>query len=366
IIKYLYADNYKSLVNFKIDFSNLNILIGKNGCGKTSIFHLLGLLKTFVTGGERIETLFPLSSLTRWQQVNVQTFELGVSVEKQDYVYHLVIEHNLDFDKCRVKEEKVLCDNRSIFETKNGKAFLYNDSFEQKAEILTDWSLSGVGLIQERNDNKLLTSFKRALSNILICAPVPFCMNDRTDTENSMLSYRCENIAAVYRFVSQQYPEKIADLWKCLRDINPNLIRVYLDGGENEKLLKFEYKTKDEKNKNSYLLSELSEGEKMVFALYFIINCYGSEEYSLFVDEPDNFVELQEIQPWLQLVEDVVSESKAQCVIVSHHPEVIDYLALSNGVWFSRTDYGASRITKAPQSSSVAPYSKLILHGAEN
>lgn len=368
MLKYLKADNYKALVNFKIEFSPLNVLIGKNGSGKTTLFELVDILKSFILSGKRIENCFPLSTLTRWQNVNIQTVEVGIDFNQHEYVYRLEIEHNHGIGKLRVKQESVTCDAHTIFEAQDGKAYLYNDSFEQRVEILTDWSLSGVGLIQERSDNKLLCEFKRAVKSVIFCSPVPHFMKDRTDTESSDLSVACDNIAAVYRFASQQNPDKLVELWRNLKDIRPEFLRTYLDGGENEKTLKFEYAAKGGESKSAYLLSELSQGEKMLFVLYFLIICYGSSGYTLLIDEPDNFLELAEIQQWLKLVEDVTAENGAQCILISHHPEIIDYLASSHGLWVKRTGYGAIQLADAPKipdGFTTAPtYSELIKHGA--
>ena len=69
-------DNYKTLVNFKIDFSNINMLIGINGSGKTSIFGVLKKVHEFVLERRPADEIFPASSLTRWQNVDIQTFEI--------------------------------------------------------------------------------------------------------------------------------------------------------------------------------------------------------------------------------------------------------------------------------------------------
>jgi ABC-type glutathione transport system ATPase component len=45
------------------------------------------------------------------------------------------------------------------------------------------------------------------------------------------------------------------------------------------------------------------------------------------IDEPDNYVALKEIQPWLQEIEALTEETQAQVLIISHHPEIINYFA---------------------------------------
>lgn len=73
MIKHIYADNYKTFVNFSDHFDSINILLGKNGCGKSNLFTLVFLLRSFILGEKRIGALFIRKTLTRWQQVFLQT-----------------------------------------------------------------------------------------------------------------------------------------------------------------------------------------------------------------------------------------------------------------------------------------------------
>ena len=76
MINYLKIDNYSCFVNFKIDFSSVNILLGGNGTGKSTLFELIAGLRYFIQGKSSVEEVFPFYMLTRWQSVPVQTFEL--------------------------------------------------------------------------------------------------------------------------------------------------------------------------------------------------------------------------------------------------------------------------------------------------
>jgi ATPase subunit of ABC transporter with duplicated ATPase domains len=65
--------------------------------------------------------------------------------------------------------------------------------------------------------------------------------------------------------------------------------------------------------------------------------------HTVFIDEPDNFVSLREIQPWLLAAEDAVEESKGQLILISHHPEILNYWAREYGLLFSREENGHVR-----------------------
>ena len=361
MITRLYADNYRTLVNFEISFDRLNIVLGTNGAGKTVIFDVIRAIRSFLTEGKRVNEVFPVSSLTRWQKVDVQTFELEVKTEECVYIYHLEIQQNSAEQKCRVIKETVTSGGRAIFAREMERAELYNDEYTKGPEILVDWTLSGVGLVNERKDNKKLYRFKNAVSQILVCAPDPNLMKDVPEEDEVIPDYHFSNLATVYNKFILNHPDKIPELWNYLKEIHPEYNKIYFSAKPADNRLIVACRTKE--SEFSFYFSELSNGEKMIFALYLLVVCFGTADFSLFLDEPDNFVSLREIQPWLQIVEDAAG--KSQCIIVSHNSEVIDYLAQSPyGKWLSRTAYGATRVAAPPAAGGKGiTYSELIARG---
>jgi hypothetical protein len=97
-----------------------------------------------------------------------------------------------------------------------------------------------------------------------------------------------------------------------------------------------------------YNFSEISDGQRQLIALYCLLYGVKGEGYSLFLDEPDNYLALREIQPWLTSLHDACGQTIEQAVLISHHPEVIDYLAGAAGRWFDRPDNGPSRVLDQP------------------
>ena len=88
---------------------------------------------------------------------------------------------------------------------------------------------------------------------------------------------------------------------------------------------------------------ELSEGQRCLVALYMILHFLIAKGKTVFLDEPDNFISLREIQPWLLAAEDAVEESKGQLILISHHPEILNYWAREYGLLFSREENGHVR-----------------------
>ena len=47
MLKKIEVDNFKPLNNFVFKLSNVNVIIGRNGCGKTTILQALDFIKNF-------------------------------------------------------------------------------------------------------------------------------------------------------------------------------------------------------------------------------------------------------------------------------------------------------------------------------
>jgi ATPase subunit of ABC transporter with duplicated ATPase domains len=96
-------------------------------------------------------------------------------------------------------------------------------------------------------------------------------------------------------------------------------------------------------------LEELSDGQRALIALCALTRITEGQGYALFLDEPDNYLALSEIQPWLMALEDACGSVVPQAVLCSHHPEIVDYLGAEVGVWLDRTDAGPTTIRPLPE-----------------
>ena len=355
MITKLYVDNYRTMVNFSIEFNKLSILLGYNGAGKSSVFHVIQILRSILCDHIPVGEVIDTESLTRWQNIDVQTFELEAEDDEGKYSYKLAVQHNREARSVRIKSEQVLFEGHTIFQMEDSHTQLFNDSYGTGPMISLDWNYSGVGMIDDRKDNKLLTRFKKLISKIIVCAPKPFMMNDRCFFEKKIPDYDMKEFPALVRYYIQEKPECIQRWKEHLAENNPLLEQVFLSGNE-EKILYFRMKNDD---KSVYKASELSDGERQILLLHFLIDTFVSEGYSVFVDEPDNYIALSEMASLNMALEDASLQS-GQCVVISHHSEMIDFFASANGIWFDRGGYGITRITEAPNPEDTFTYSEIM------
>lgn len=132
--------------------------------------------------------------------------------------------------------------------------------------------------------------------------------------------------------------------------------------GQQHRLLKFHF-LRDSKNSFEFELEELSDGERALIALYTMLHYARSEDYTLCIDEPENFLALPEIQPWLTLLYDLCNDDELQAILISHHPELINYLASSAGYWFERESSAPARVKRITEEDSGMSMAELIARG---
>lgn len=79
-----------------------------------------------------------------------------------------------------------------------------------------------------------------------------------------------------------------------------------------------------------------------------------SEKALLCVDEPGNFVALAEIQPWLTSLVEAAEDHGFQIMLISHHPELVNFLAPERAVLLDRLDGGPTRVVDSPRHPGAA------------
>ena len=347
----LYVDNFRCLENFDLDLDQTNVFLGQNGTGKTSVLNVLRNIQNLVVRGSKVDAVFPARDISLHGQRNEQRFEIETLIDEESYCYSLLVQHDDSRNKMRVWVETLEHESRPIFEFKDGTAQLYHDDYSKGPSYPFDWSQSGISFLNERPDNKKLTRFKKEIANYIIVSCCPPVMEAETRTEEEFLDPLMRNFVGWYRRAAQENMEAIASLFQTLRETLPGFISINLtESGENSRALKAIFKgpTTD---RILYGFDQLSDGQRALIAMYSLTHLSSDRQVSLFIDEPDNYLALGEVQPWLAEAADRTGESLGQLVVASHHPVTIDYMAGANGRWFFREGDGPVRVSREPKST---------------
>ncbi|MDE0037356.1 MAG: AAA family ATPase [Gammaproteobacteria bacterium] len=348
MLKRLYADNFRCLENFEIRFGESNLLLGRNGTGKTSVFDVLRKIQDLVVRGLKVDQVFPAYDLSANHLRNEQRFEIDTQSEDDSYSYVLVIEHTVARDKMKVLHEALKHNEHPVFEFNDGDARLYRDDYTEGPLVPFDWGQSGVGFLNERSDNQKLTRFKKDAANFVIASPCPPIMATETRTEDEYLDPLMRNFVGWYRRAAQENMGSIGRLFNALQDVLPGFESVNLtEAGENSRALKVVLSTPSGTRAN-HSFDQLSDGQRVLIALYSLLHLSSGRRVSMFLDEPDNYLTLSEVQPWLAEAVQSCGDSIDQLVVASHHPHTIDYMAGASGLWFSREETGPARVSERP------------------
>jgi ATPase subunit of ABC transporter with duplicated ATPase domains len=105
----------------------------------------------------------------------------------------------------------------------------------------------------------------------------------------------------------------------------------------------------------------------MLIGLYMVLHFAVAKGQTVILDEPDNFISLREIQPWLLAAEQALEDNKGQLILISHHPEILNQWAREYGLRFFREENGHVRTEKFKDDPDgfLRP-SELIARGWEN
>ncbi len=370
MLKRLYVDNFRSLVNFEFKPGAINLLLGENGSGKSTVFEVLWGLRDLIVNRGNIPDFFGYKTLTRWQTLSVQTFEIDLKTINGLYKYRLTINQIDEDNEPLIQSEKLVLEEQVLLDYDGTHVQLFSDSGQQISIYPFAPSQSSLSLLPERNDNTKHIAFRNYIFQILIVAPQP-TMDSESRIEVSYPNPELSNFVNWYRYLVQDtgFSAKLnLDLAEVLSDFDA----LILDNvGRSEKLLRIRFK-ENGKNRIMYDFDELSDGQRMLIMLYTLLNLTerdGMDNLILCIDEPDNFVALREIQPWLGALHDKCIDSDIQVIIISHHPETINYLlmpsAMQIGYWFERNNIQATQIkiinTKTEQNELLV--SELMARG---
>jgi predicted ATPase len=361
----LHIDNFKCFVGFEYKPGQRQLILGGNGSGKSSLMDALFLLRQFLVVGEKAEVLFTSSDRTRWVTPTQQRFALDAELDENSYSYELKLDRPDDWTKPQVVCEILRVNGAPIFEFIAGQVQLYGDELGKKAKYPFDWSRSALATISptEEKDNHKLMRFKRSVENILCFRINPFAMNLRAEGEDASPEQSLSNFAAWHNYFDKKHPHEKELLDRSLRSaLDAFDALVQENAGQEVNLLKARFTR--EARSVSIGFDELSDGQRNLISLYAILRFVVAKGGTVILDEPDNFISLREIQPWLMAVDDAIEDHGGQVLIISHHPELINQWAPNYGVRFVRDGMGPARVEKFHgDPDSLLPPAELIARG---
>lgn len=333
MLKRLYIHNYKCLVNFEINFDqDISLFLGANGSGKSTVFEVLTKLRRVIVGEEKVDHIFNCKDITRWLENKTTEARFELDIEIKDTIYKYLLEIELDdlLALWSIKEESLYRNNEILVESKGGKTIL----FEDKTTLSFDGSRSSIS----RYAVYKAIDFLNYLRNLLIARINPFEIISTISRANAEVKTDFSNYAEWFTHLNEKNRKGVSEFEQAMRDILSGFDYFRIEQAGQAKVLQVDFENKAHKKEIiSYYFNELSEGQKVLIALYALVYC-TPENSLICIDEPENFLALPEIQPWLNVLREQCKERKLQALLISHHPSLINFLAAGSGYWFSRQD----------------------------
>lgn len=342
MITRLYANNFRCLVAFEAAFDSFGVLCGPNGAGKSSVFDAVRLIRNLGTGdgllGGTGDQDVPELEFSKLLDSRIQEFELSLSVDGHAFDYALHLEQTADFEKPRVIHEKALCDKQPLFERDlEGVRFQKSDGSETGFPL--DWRQAALAAIQPRGVNiGMLALLQKEIAKLLVLRPSPHRMESESKSEAKHPDLSMTNLTSWYRALAQEQ-EWTDALRDALRDVWPDFRSFkQVDVGINSKALQLRF---EEKGGKPILLfvHQLSDGERALIGLYMVRAAMeAGVARTVLIDEPDNFVGLPELQPWVLSMRELLDDEH-QLILISHHPEILANSGESNGRYLWRDNH---------------------------
>ncbi len=350
---------FRAIENLTLELGTKNLLMGLNGAGKTSVFDALASIRELVVQGERIadeksdEPLFPLSSVPRWWRNGSpgpveQRFEIVFEGEDGPIRYVLMIQQDEASGRSRIFSEELLHQDRPMFSFREGTVQLYRRSYEKGPTFTFDWNRSAVGTVLHPEIPHIDWFKERMRMTTCVRIDAPR-MAARSEKEQPDLERDLSNFASWYRRALVTNAAAGASYLSDMRQVIAGMESLDLhDLGQGIMVLRASFEQPHEpiapgrRRRGTFWLGlqELSDGQRALIGLYALLHFVLKEGATLCIDEPDNFVALAEIQPWLLDIADRVDDYGAQCILASHHPEILNLLALDHGILLERGGSG--------------------------
>ena len=263
----IYVDNFRCLVNFELKFSALNLLLGANGVGKSTLFDVLSKLQAFAFFGMRAKQVFIAGDRTRWQELDTQTFELEFADGTDRYRYVLAIQFNDSYEPA-MRHESLWCNGAPLLRYEQGQVQLYRDDSSTDTAYPLTATQSVLTLVPQGKDNQKLYRFRQLLDKIVITQITPALIRRAvSEQENRWLNADAGNFVDWYRYLSQNQGLTL-QLIPELREIIPGFSHFsFLNIGENRRAIMVHFMSEHRKTVE-YGLHQLSDGQLALIVLY--------------------------------------------------------------------------------------------------
>jgi predicted ATPase len=326
MLKEIYIDNFRRFINQRIEFSETMLIKGRNGTGKTTLIELVRRLKRFIINNDStgyVSQLFTAEDVPRWLSADygqvLTHIELKVQTDDGEYAYKLKIQLSQRDGKVRIYSEQLAMNNETIYisdisednahvRTDDGRDFIYGFDWHHSGLLTTSRVSKRVRLFLDEMEHRI---------HAFILEPDTI-LTDESQSES--LAFTGYNFSRWYSKMLTQDIESASDVLKSYREFLPNCKRAFLDNN-NEFTIE---ETGADRRVFDIRFSELSTGQKKLCIYYAIFKLFP-ENSTFILDEFENHLSPNELQPLYDMLQTQQDERNVQVILVSHHDKTINW-----------------------------------------
>ncbi|MBM4781858.1 MAG: AAA family ATPase [Archangiaceae bacterium] len=353
----LRIQNYRTFEDFELSPSKgISVLIGENGSGKSALGEVLDLLGKF-TSGAPVSECFSARDLCRWSGRFASQFNLTFAEPVGEFEYELRLMVDSQNLTPMVVHENVSLNGAKLYELIGGDVTLFTAA--RPFTFSLDGARSYLGIVGSKTAQATLMGFSNSMIGLRTYKFEPPNMLAVSEKEVRSLSRDASDFASWFAWFSQNHLDQIPRFFDLMKGVLPGFVSLRLvDAGEVKRLVaRFSISGKE----REFGFDELSDGQRQLLCLHLIAFSVEPGQV-LFLDEPDNYLSIREVQPWLAELEARAEAVDAQVMVVSHGTEAMNFLG-SRHAWRFHRPNGAGTVCEAVDGEDGTLPSEVMLYG---
>lgn len=338
----IYIHNYRCFEHFELRPGGRSLLLGYNGSGKSSLFDVLAALQDLIIWSKDTNEVFPRNTLALASGSLEQHFELDITSPWGVLLYKLHVLHESNLNTSKIVKEMVLVEDRPVYVYEQGRVHLYDAALVENSFTFTS-RRSFLASLEPESAVSELHSLKRFLEGIWILRLNPTTMSGAALSDETFLARDASNFGVFCRDLLTDAPDTVERAKDMLSEVLDGFEALRTQQVGRSRVLVIRWR-KPGKDTYEIDFDQLSDGQKVLVALYVILFGVAPRATMLCLDEPDNFVSIREIQPFLIELSNVCDDTGLLPLIISHSSEVIDFYGAKRAILFERPDGAPSRV----------------------
>ncbi|SHL89432.1 AAA family ATPase [Vreelandella subglaciescola] len=322
MIKRIYIDNFKSLMDFELNLAAFTCLVGLNGAGKSTVLQALDFISQQMRG-DIDEWLFQ----RQWQPSDIgskltakKNIEIALQLENQD---HGLIEWKASFNRhsLRCTREEATSNGKLVLKVEDGEFFINKNvssegSRSASHSIMFDYQGSILSQLKQNQLGPGLQVLKETLANIRSLDLLsPEHLRQRTRDSAGHLGLGGQKLSA---YLHEQGSEARQRLLTKLQTVYPQLTSI------DTRSMRSGWKHLDiaEQFAKKMLKTPARHVNDGLLRLLAVLSQLESDEQFLLFDEIENGINPELVE----FLVDALVESEHQVMVTTHSPVILNYL----------------------------------------